>query len=93
MTADERAKAAALFWHVRVPAFGWGASLIKNLNWRLRNNPQAPLTPKEKYLLDLAVWHYRNKLGGIVPFALPEREPQRADYFPAPPPQEQGSLL
>lgn len=32
MTADERAKAAALFWHVRVPAFGWGASLIKNLN-------------------------------------------------------------
>lgn len=93
MTAEERAKAAALFLHVRVPEFGWGANLIKNMNWRLRNNPHAPLTPKEKYLLDLAIWHYRNKLGGIVPFELPTHEPVAADYYPKSESRLQGSLL
>ncbi len=93
MTSEERAKAAALFLHVRVPAHAWGANLIQNLNWRLRNNPHAPLTPKEKYLLDLTVWHYRNKLGGIVPFDLPTREPVAADYYSQHEARTQGTLL
>lgn len=93
MTTEERAKAAALFLHVRVPDHAWGANLIKNMNWRLRNNPHAPLTPKEKYLLDLAIWHYRNKLGGIVTFELPTREPVAADYYPSQDSRPQGALL
>ncbi len=79
MNATERAKVAALA-AVRIPDFGYGSKLIRNLLWRRDKNPTAPLSANEKYLLDLMCWHYRNKLGGLVPFDLPLSEPRRADY-------------
>lgn len=94
MTVDENAKVLALREHVRVPEFAYGARLIRNLFWRMKHNPSAPLSPVEKCLLDLCCWHYRNKLGGLVTFDLPESRPDLADYLPRPsaaPPQR--SLL
>ncbi|HRD65695.1 MAG TPA: hypothetical protein PKY50_06020 [Candidatus Competibacter sp.] len=90
MNAVEREKVGALL-ALKLPSFAWGMQIVKNLSWRLENNPAAPLTPKEKHLLDLCCWHYRNKLGGLVAFALPQQEPILAHYVPASPmlhPQE-----
>lgn len=93
MNADERAKVLALVRYVRVPDFGYGANLIRNLEWRMGHNPAAPLSPKEKHLLDLCCWHYRNKLGGLVEFDLPAAEPTLADYVPRPDSPPQRPLL
>lgn len=90
MNATERAKTAALA-ALRLPDFAYGAYLIRNLRWRVAHNAAAPLSSKEKWLLDLACWRYRNKLGGVVSFALPDSEPQQRDYLAAHPklkPQE-----
>ncbi len=84
MNATERAKVRALA-QIRMPEFGYGARLILNLQWRMGNNPTAPLSAKEKYLLDLCCWHYRNRLGGVVEFDLPQQEPRRVDYARADP--------
>ena len=56
--------------------------LRRNLIWRLQNEPTAPLSPNEKYLLELCCWHYRKQLGGLVEFELPASQPQRGDYLP-----------
>lgn len=93
MTAEERAKILALERYVRVPDFGYGATLIRNLGWRMCHNPAAPCSPKERWLLDLCCWHYRNKLGGLVAFDLPEREPALVDYVPRPDSPLQRPLL
>lgn len=82
MTRLERAKIEALGRHVRIPEWGYGAALLKNLRWRLENSPKAPLSPVEKFTLDLCCWRYRRKLGGLVDFDLPKEEPLRSDYFP-----------
>lgn len=82
MTRLERAKVAALQQHVRIPEFGYGAVLLKNLRWRLEQDPKAPLSPQEQYLLEQCCWHYRRKLGGLVTFPLPDAPPERATYFP-----------
>lgn len=79
MNYNEREKVAALA-KLRIPNFGHSAKLIKNLLWRLDHNAGTPLSPKEKYLLDLACWHYRNRLGGLVMFDLPAALPQLTDY-------------
>lgn len=79
MNATERAKVTALA-RLRIPNFGHSAQIIKNLRWRVENNPTAVLATREKYLLDLACWHYRNQLGGLVTFDLPTDKPQLADY-------------
>lgn len=93
MNTDERAKVRALNRHVRIPDFGFGAKVIKNLTWRLEHNPTAVLAPRERHLLDLCCWHYRNKLGGLVEFELPSAEPMLADYVPRPASLPQESLL
>jgi len=82
VTRLERAKITALHQHVRIPDFGYGAILLKNLRWRVQNDPQAPLSPQEQYLLEQCCWHYRRKLGGLVTFPLPDAPPERAAYFP-----------
>lgn len=82
MTKLERAKIDALYRHVRIPAFGYGAITIKNLHWRVFNDPRGRLSPLEKYTLELCCWRYRRKLGGLVDFDLPTEEPLRSDYFP-----------
>jgi hypothetical protein len=79
MNATERAKVLALS-QIRMPDFGYGARLILNLKWRMQNNATAPLSPNEKHLLDLCCWHYRNRLGGVVDFDLPQSEPRLVDY-------------
>lgn len=84
MNATERAKVRALE-QVRMPEFGYGAKLVRNLRWRIDNNPAAPVSAREKYLLDLCCWHYRNRLGGVVDFDLPQSEPRLADYVRADP--------
>lgn len=84
MNATERAKVLALA-QIRMPEFGYGGRLVINLRWRLDNNPTAPLSPKEKHLLDLCCWHYRNRLGGVVEFDLPQQEPNLVDYVRADP--------
>lgn len=82
MTKLERAKIAALNQHVRIPDWGYGATLLKNLRWRVEHDPQAPLSSQEQYLLEQCCWHYRRKLGGLVAFPLPDAPPERATYFP-----------
>lgn len=95
MNAEERAKVGALNRLVRIPEVGYGYSVVKNLTWRMEHNTLRPLSPKEKYLLDKCVWHYRAKLGGLVAFEIPPNEPVLADYVPYPqqPTQPQRSLL
>lgn len=92
MNATERAKAQALA-RLRLPSFAYGVQVINNLRWRANHNPDAPLSPVEKYLLDLTCWHYRNKLGGVVDFELPDEPPQRIRYLPPAPTHPQASLL
>lgn len=75
----EKVEALAL---LRIPDIGYGAVLIKNLCWRQDHEPNAPLSRKEKYLLELCCWHYRKALGGTVAFDLPSRKPEKADYLP-----------
>lgn len=82
MNATERAKVEALSRLVKIPDWGYGAVLVKNLRWRLEREPAAPLSPQERYLLELCCWHYRRKLGGLVAFPLPKAEPDRNDYQP-----------
>lgn len=82
MTKLERAKVAALRQYVHIPDWGYGAATIKTLRWRLENEPKAPLSPLEKYTLELCCYRYRRKLGGLVDFDLPRGEPLRSDYFP-----------
>ncbi|MER2529283.1 MAG: hypothetical protein ABTR07_15270 [Candidatus Competibacter denitrificans] len=79
MNYNEREKVTALV-KLHIPDFGHSAKLIKNLLWRLDHNAGAPLSPKEKYLLDLACWHYRNRLGGLVMFDLPKAQPVLSSY-------------
>lgn len=93
MTADESAKVLALQEHVRVPEFAYGARLVRNLCWRMKYNPGAPLSPVEKWLLDQCCWHYRNKLGGLVTFDLPESKPALTDYLPRSAAPQQRPLL
>jgi hypothetical protein len=80
MNQIEQAKLSALLHHVRMPDFGYGARLIKNLSWRLKHNPTATLSPQEKYQLDLCCYHYRNQLGGLVSFPVPDTQPLLSDY-------------
>lgn len=90
MNAVERLKVGALV-ALRLPDIAWGMRTVRNLCWRMENNRTAPLTPQEKFLLDSACWHYRNLLGGLVSFALPQQEPKLVDYVAAHPkirPQE-----
>lgn len=91
MNATQRAKVAALR-RLRIPARGWGGPLIANLAWRLDHEPDAPLSPKERWLLDRACWHYRRSLGGRVSFDLPLTEPELRDYLPRLPPPRQKDL-
>lgn len=81
MNATERDKVAALAL-LRIPDIGFGSRLVKNLRWRVEHEPDAPLSRKEKYLLEMCCWHYRKALGGTVNFALPTQPPQMADYLP-----------
>lgn len=81
MNQTERDKVAALTL-LRIPDIGFGSVLIKNLRWRIENEPSAPLSRKEKYLLELCCWHYRRALGGMVTFALPTARPQQAEFIP-----------
>lgn len=92
MNATERAKVKAL-GTLRIPEFGHSARLIKNLRWRIDHAPEHPLTPHEKYLLDLACWRYRNSLGGVVDFDLPAQEPASSDYTPRSKPRAQATFL
>lgn len=91
MTKTERDKVIALSL-LHIPEIGFGAKLINGLRWRLDNEPSAPLSRKEKYLLENCCWHYRKALGGNVSFELPESKPQQADYIPQRP-QPQSRLL
>lgn len=92
MNAIERAKVKALR-RLPIPRFSHSALLIRNLNWHLAKDPRHPLTRTQKYLLDLACWHYRNSLGGLVDFELPTTKPQRRDYLPDPKQLAQERLL
>ncbi len=92
MTPLEIEKVAALAL-LRIPDVGYGAVLIRNLGWRADNEPKAPLSRKEKYLLELCCWHYRRALGGTVTFELPKEKPVQANYIPQRPPQPQSRLL
>ena len=83
MNATERAKVKAL-GKIILPKFGHSVPLIRNLQWQLIHDQKHPLTNRQKYLLDLACWRYRNLLGGLVDFELPTEEPMRSDYFPDP---------
>ncbi len=79
MKAVEKAKIGAL-GELRIPAFAHFARLISNLCWLLGNDPSHTLTPEQRYLLDLACWHYRRSLGGVVDFDLPDEAPVRSRY-------------
>ena len=93
MNKLERAQVAALAQHVRIPQWAYGALTIKNLIWRLEQDPKAGLSPNEKYCLALCLWRYRRKLGGLVGFELPKEEPLRSDFFPPRDATLQESLL
>lgn len=80
MNNIEKSKLQALIDHVRMPDFGYGARLIRNLTWRLKHNPTAALSAQEKYQLDQCCYHYRNKLGGLVSFPIPDSPPVLSDY-------------
>jgi hypothetical protein len=89
MTRLEREQVWALRMYVSVPDFAYGGLAMKNLEWRVKHQPAAPLAAREKHLLDLLLYHYRAQLGGRVAFDLPATKPAP----PARRPTAQESLL
>lgn len=69
----------------------WDAGFVNSLAALMNVDATAPLTARQKFMLDTLVYKYRRQLAGKVSFELPKVMPQEVDYVRGP--AAQGALF
>lgn len=93
MNQTERTVALALAECRTIPN-GWDIRYIQSMAWLAKHEPEATLSGRQRYNLQLMAYRYRRQLAGSLDEEfIPVDPPRESDYVRPAPPQLQTDLL